>query len=490
MKTKLLLITLIFFVTVTKGQNIINVTFTAANPVGSKFVKTTTDAQVQIPAFSLTNAITVNVVNAPAGTTVTSVYNGTARTVGGAFPAFTIAPLSAAEIASYSTYVITVTSGAETATYQSVGATPGVVVVPPVPPVAPTTTTFPTISAVQFLGGLFPTIASKDFGLTVQSSSIPNYPYIGDDYTHIFLDQFGNSLLGVIPQGISNRQYIVHIVYFANRNSPSQISYSINQTKGSFSSALVFNNAGQIGNFKTEGTTVPPPPAPITYIWAHQEFPLRPSTDNIEFEVSRNILNNQSPVGLDPTMVGKRTIEMAKVFHGSFDVGLIKTDLANPTYTLVPSVSDANQTVVKATNPGSKVVVTAMATFYTSPIILLEKYLFGVDIPNYKLTGRNFLDDHKIYERIFPALGVSLTDKAFKNVFLGLNWEIARGASVFAGVHYGEVNTFNTNNNFKFEDTVINEAEFNLRTNTKWKSAFAIGANLDLIVVMNLFKQK
>ncbi|HTE00849.1 MAG TPA: hypothetical protein VK668_16270 [Mucilaginibacter sp.] len=489
MKTKLLLFTLIFFVTAAKGQNVINVTYTAGNPVGTKLVKTTTDAQVQTPAFALTNAIAVNVANAPAGTAVTATYNTTARNVGGASPAFTIAPLSAGEIASYTTYVITVTSGAETATYQSVGATPGVPVLPPVPPVPPTTT-FPTTTAVQFLGSLFPTITSKDFGLTVQSSSIPNYPYIGDDYTHIFLDQFGNSLLGVIPQGISNRQYIVHVVYFANQNNPSQISYSINQTKGSFSSALVFNNAGQIGNFSVQGTVTPPPPTPVTYIWAHQEFPLRPSTDNIEFEVSRNILNNQSPVGLDPSMVAKRTIEMAKVFHGSFDIGLIKTDLANPIYELVPSVGDANQKVVKATNPGSKVVVTAMATFYTSPIILLEKYLFGMDIPNYKLTGRNFLDDHKIYERIFPALGVSLTDKAFKNIFIGLNWEIARGASVFAGVHYGEVNTFSTENNFKFEETVINEAEFNLRTNTKWKSAFAIGANLDLIVVTNLFKQK
>ncbi len=110
------------------------------------------------------------------------------------------------------------------------------------------------------------------------------------------------------------------------------------------------------------------------------------------------------------------------------------------------------------------------------------------NIPNYKLTGRNFLDDHKIWERIFPAIGVAISDKAFKNLFFGANWELARGASVFAGVHYGEVNTFNADVNFKFEQTVIDEADFRLRSNREWKHRFAIGANLDVLIITNLFR--
>lgn len=489
MKTNIFTFFLLLLAFIAKSQTI-NVSFNAAAPVGSKFIKTTTDAAVQTTTFNLLQTTTVTVANPPTGLAVTAVYNGnTNRTVTGSTGAFTIPPLAAAEITNYTSYVITITTpGEPPLVYTSVGA-----------PVGGTPNNgggggntagnYPRNSAIQELGVLFPVIDVADNGLIVRQSSIRNYTYSGDQYTHIFLDQFGNSLMGVIPQGIANRQYIVHVLYLSNQANPSQISYSINQTKGSFNSTLVFNNAGQFSGFSvTSGGGTQP--ATVTYVWAHQEFPLRSSsTDNIEFEINRNVLNLQNPAISESSIVGKRTIEMSKVFHGSFDVGLINSELSNPVFEYVPSASDPNQNVVKENTPGSRIVATVMATFYTSPIVLLEKYLLGLDIPNYKLTGRNFLDDHKIYERIYPAIGVSLTEKVFKNIFFGANWEVARGASLFVGCHYGEVNTFRTDGNFKFEETVVTESDYNLRRNMKWKTAFAIGANLDLLVVTNLLRR-
>lgn len=462
----LLLVTIMAY-----SQNVINLTYNAGAVAGSRLTKNpTTDAMAT--AFNPAAQITVNVTGFAGAVAISPSFNGTPKAVA----ANTIAALTAADIAAYSTYNININCGGEAVTFTNVARPAG------------GATHLPTNSAVQELNRLF-TFNLADHGLEVVTTILPGYLYTGSNFTHIFLDQFGNTIFGAIPQGISNRQYIVDIIYLANSADPSQITYSVKQTKGSFNPALVFNNAGAIGDFTVHGVTGPAAPT-VNYVWATQAFPLRISTDNIEFSVSRNVITGTTPLALQSTPVTTLTIEMAKIYHGSFDVGLINTELSNPTYELLPSIADPNQTVVKRNNYGSRGVVTVMATFYTSPVLLFKRYVMqDTSIPNYKLYGRNFLDDHKLIERIFPVIGVSVTDKSFKNLFYGLNWEIARGLSAFAGFHYAEVNTFSTANGFEFETTVVNEAEFNLRQNKKWKQDFAFGVNLDLLVVTNLFKK-
>lgn len=482
MKSKSFLAALILIAFFGKAQNIASVNYVSANANNNKLVKQTSDSDVS--RFDASQAISINVANLNGVVaTVKALFNNSNKTVNATSSGFTITPLSTAEIGSYSSYKISITTpDGSSITYDNVAKPNGNSV-----PHILSSNTFPSTSVIQELLTQFPKIEITEFGLVVKESSIPNYLYIGDKYSHIFLDQFGNSLLGAIPQGISNRQYIVCIIYLTNSAKPSQISYSVKQTKGSFNPTLLFNNAGQLSNLRTEGTSSS---QGIAYTWTHQEFLLRTATDDIEFEVSRNILDENGLLNIQSSLVAKHTIQMSQVFHGSFDVGLLSTHLQNPTFQLVPSINNPNQQVVKQSENGNRGVITAMATLYTSPIILLEKYLFRVNnIPNYKLTGRNFLDDHKIYERIFPAIGVSLTDKTFENLFFGANWEIARGASVFVGCHYGKVNVFNTDQNFKFEETVINESEFNLRNSRRWKTGFSFGANLDILIITNLLRR-
>ena len=162
-----------------------------------------------------------------------------------------------------------------------------------------------------------------------------------------------------------------------------------------------------------------------------------------------------------------------------------KTTLSNPTFNLV-DYPDADYKVVKLTDQSPKGVVTIMATFYVSPIILLESLGKNKNIPFYKLTGRSFLDDHKFYERIYPTIGVGLRDKSFENIFYGFNWEIARGLSIFYGWHYGKVNTFEMPG-FKPGETHVTAEQFEYYKNTKWKTDTTFGIKVDMLIIKNLF---
>jgi hypothetical protein len=130
-----------------------------------------------------------------------------------------------------------------------------------------------------------------------------------------------------------------------------------------------------------------------------------------------------------------------------------------------------------------------MATFYSSPVIWFEKLLSKKSIPNYKLVGRSFLDDHAIYERIYPTIGLSINQDARENLFFGLNWEFARGGSIFIGGHYGGVNTFDSSGGFQIGITPLTQAQFDYRVGTHMKADWAMGVNLDLLVIRNLLRQ-
>jgi len=462
-----------------KGQgNTITVTYDGTQAVGSRFVKTTGDAAVA--SFDPKQGITITIVTLPVGTTATvnANFNGSAKTVSGTSPTFTIPALADADVTNYSSYDIVITTPNESATYSDVakpGSGGGVVVAG-----------LPTTTVLQEIAALYPEIGSTDYGLVINKSTKSNYDkFIGDKYSHIFIDQYGKLLLGVIPQGISNRRYRVHVFYLTNRDKPSQVNYYVKQTKGKFVGTPVWLNEGKLKDFSVQSTNGTPT---VDYVWAEAEFDLRKSTTDIEFEVQRTV-EDASGIKLgEDKVIATYTMEMDPVYSGAFSIGFLNTKLTNPSYTLVTSGTDASQKVVKKTDAGNRVILTAMATLHTSPIILIES-LFNKDIPSYKLSGRSFLDDHKIYERIYPVVGVSITEKATQNYFLGLEWEFARGGAVFAGLHRGEVNTFDTSNGLKFGETAINDDEFNLRTGTAWKSGFAFGLNLDITLVTNIFKK-
>ena len=105
----------------------------------------------------------------------------------------------------------------------------------------------------------------------------------GDKIIHLFFDQYGNNLSSTVPQGISNAQYMVHIVYPFKSDNPDEISYSVKQTAGSFSSALLFNNTGikSTGNGKQEDG--------VDYDGiTERKFLLGTATDDLTFQIKAN----------------------------------------------------------------------------------------------------------------------------------------------------------------------------------------------------------
>ncbi|MCI9843623.1 hypothetical protein [Flavobacterium pectinovorum] len=293
---------------------------------------------------------------------------------------------------------------------------------------------------------------------------------------NIYIDYRGNNLLTTIPQGISNAQYVVHVITPYSSKDLNPTIYTIKQRSGSFDDALNFRNTGAANTFKENGA--------IKYETVRDDkFLLSTATDNIDFDLVA--VQNQNST-ITKTVIENYTIKMTPTYQGSFDIGFVKTELANPTYSLINSPDGLTQTV-KVTDDGkSEGVATIMATFYYSPIVILESLLGKKTIPFYKLNGRNFLDDHKIYERFYPTVGVGLNDKVFENLFIGINWEVVRGFALFYGWNYRKVNTFEMPN-FESGSTPVTEDQFNYYTNEKWKTKPAFGIKLDLLVVKGLF---
>jgi hypothetical protein len=179
---------------------------------------------------------------------------------------------------------------------------------------------------------------------------------------------------------------------------------------------------------------------------------------------------------------------MKRIYHGSVDVGIINTEVSNPTYSLVTSPTDAQVTVVKKADDGDRVIASAMYTFYVSPVVLLEKIILKDKVSDYRLEGRSFVDDHKFYERIYPTGGIALNKRLLDNIFVGGKWEFVRGGSVFVGWHWSKVNTINVDKNFVFGQTSMTQAAFDLSTDSKYKKGVAFGLNLDIRIITNLFQ--
>ncbi|MDD2987137.1 hypothetical protein [Flavobacterium sp.] len=314
--------------------------------------------------------------------------------------------------------------------------------------------------------------------------------YIGENYIHLFFDQNGNSIISSIPIGISRANYVVHIVYLAPENNLSLIDYSINQSLADINEGVIIRGEGSLGNNLNlqsgSGTTT------TKLVWKHTELLLTGSSNDIKFDIVRNIyqLNNGQLSISNTNTVASRIIKIKKTYHGSLDVGIISTNLENPTFSLVNSPLDPNVKVVSRTNGGNRVLASAMYTFYVSPVILIQRYILGdKKIKNYQLEGRNFVEDHEIYQRIYPTFGIGLSDRLLDNLFGGFKWEFVRGGSVFVGYNWSKVNVLNVDADFEYGNSTITQESFDLKKDNRFRRDFCFGLNLDTRIIFNLFQK-
>lgn len=318
-----------------------------------------------------------------------------------------------------------------------------------------------------------------------------NTKYVGTKYVHLFFDQNGNSLLHSIPIGVGRANYVVHIIYLVVKDNAQNIDYKVNQDAADIEEGTVIRGDGSLEDaLHLQGKKTTDDQSVVELEWRHSETALTPSSYDVKFDIVRTgfQINENDVQAIDPVVVASRIIKMKKIYHGSIDVAVLKSKLENPTYATTASDVDPTQLVVKRTNTGSRIVASAMYTFYLSPVVLLEKLFAPEKVQNYRIEGRSFVDDHKIYERIYPCAGIGLNDRLLDNVYLGGKWEFIRGGSVFVGYHWGKVNILEVDDGFKFESSYITQASFDLKTKTKWKGNICFGLNLDMRIITNLFK--
>ena len=315
--------------------------------------------------------------------------------------------------------------------------------------------------------------SGKNPFIIIDQKNIP----VGRDYVHVFFDEYGNLVSDNIPNGIPWVNYVIHVIHPKSTGE----TYDVVQTAGSISGQLVIRNATTTGIATPNAVR-----ANVDTTLADEEtVSVLSPTDKVDigFQIIKTVVSSTSAT---KTPIGPYTITMSGYFNASIDLGILNSKLHNPTYTLVNSASTTGEMVVKAGDNGDRTMTTVMGTIYFSPIVFIEKEIFNIDIPKFKLKGRSSVADHNLIERIYPTFGLSIYDYSFLNIFYGLNWEIIRGGSLFVGFHTGKINVYNGSPGFQFGQTATTSDEFNLNTDTKWDTKFAIGATIDLKVVLGL----
>lgn len=303
---------------------------------------------------------------------------------------------------------------------------------------------------------------------------------------HIFLDEKGNSLLTTIPQGLPDIQYVVHVI-FKPASEGSNITYGVMDFSSHKGGVRIENDQTDLGDKQST--------KPGNMNMRDYSIILKTADSNIDFTVVRYEDG-------DPVDSYRYKINMTDSFTAGMSVGLLNTQLQNPNYILMADPLNSSVNVVKMEEGGNRGFATVFATLYTSPITLFKYYrdkkrikkgskeLTDINNPvaDFQLYSKDYLYMRPVWERIYPTIGVGITEKIFQNLFFGLNWEFARGGSLFAGGHYGRVNVFNVPDDFKFESTNISASQYDLYKNTDWNVGWSIGASLDFRIIENLFK--
>ncbi|MCK5116470.1 MAG: hypothetical protein KAR44_07695 [Candidatus Aegiribacteria sp.] len=342
---------------------------------------------------------------------------------------------------------------------------------------------YPTSTAAEWISDKYPELIPTPFGLELPASCTES-DYSGSRFTHLFFDQYGNSLCSVVPQGIPGRQYVVHVVYLHSADS-EPMDFLVNQTAGEYLDSYVLRNSGYSdpSSFIFTGSNGENKSRGPQYCWTESVTCLNTSTTDIQIEISGIVYQQGLETAENSILVASRSIHMTPTYHGSLDIGLVNSTLSDPEYSLVMQTDSVG--LLRISDDGNRGMVTVMATMYSSPVIWIQS-LFDKEIPAYKLYGRNFLDDHKWYQRFYPTVGLELGSSAMESFFMGLNFEFARGGNLFGGIHYGKVSRMNLPEGFIEGQTPMSEEEFNLLLEEEWDIGMAFGLTLDLKILTNL----
>jgi hypothetical protein len=322
-------------------------------------------------------------------------------------------------------------------------------------------------------------IIKTDIGFKMKLSSDPKGKQENKDneqayYTiHIFLDQYGNTLFGSMPTGVQRRyHYVIHILYAEDQSKNYQ--YSISVTSGSLNDAISFYNSNVSPKNGQQGMKIG---EPKTSTIQEVQYNLFPTSDDLSFDL--NVITLKDDGTAKSSKLQSYTLKKSPFYFGSLNIGGVYTWVKNPSYQLVNSPVNPDKKTVKTTDNTSGVMGTLLYTVYWSPINAIFK---SKDDFKYHSWGRSYLDDDgAFFRKIYPCFGFGLQDQVFTNIIVGLDYEPIQGFGLVVGQNIRKVNTFDMPN-FIEGETDVTQDQFDFYQNTKWKTGWTVGLEIDLTV--------
>ncbi|MDJ1484226.1 hypothetical protein QNI16_27255 [Cytophagaceae bacterium YF14B1] len=188
-----------------------------------------------------------------------------------------------------------------------------------------------------------------------------------------------------------------------------------------------------------------------------------------------NISVSLSPKGSSETVTKKKTFTIqscSQFYHVSLQGGFYYSTLNNPSnVNLIPKPGNPGDSTLIGDHTKSQRMLTLTAIFYPTP-----------RNRNYRYKDLSFKEKWSI------CFGTAISQNLFNDLFLGLNYEFAKGGNFSAGVHYGEHKALAGYDNFTYGKSKFSGSAFdNSLMRNQWDLGFFIGVNIDFRIV-NAFR--
>lgn len=301
--------------------------------------------------------------------------------------------------------------------------------------------------------------------------------YLEKNTVRIFIDQNGNLIYTGIPT-TAKETYLYQVTLLIAENSKGSYNYNFSY-EGKYQPEFNILNTKEE---KVDAQSTGQPEKPGIQITEINYPIIGPFTDNFTIKLDRcDIITDgkdkgDCKAGTNKSLLNSK-IDVAKLYHVSIAIGLVKTTLRNPTnIEKVPliengTVSPTDSTLI-ADDPGTRGLITVMATYYPSGRSFLFPPSGGVFDPS----------------RWGVVVGAQLSDKIDENFFLGGSWDFARGGSLTLGIHCGRRNYIagDDYSNFNYgKDVFVGD----LNVKKEWGLGFFFGVIIDARVAGELFKK-
>ncbi len=304
-------------------------------------------------------------------------------------------------------------------------------------------------TAEDFFRPIFP-----EFGSSINSQA-------AKDHYYVFFDEFGQ-LLNDLPAYMDADDQITIYVRVLTKDRPY---YRILKTEGEYApSDLSLRIPDKLAANVNSASD-----ADFTYISSGTWGPF--TSAYFKFD----IVNARAANG---GILSSISIPIHSLYHAGFGASLVASTLQNPQFKTV-TLSNGVKTIVES-GVGNRTIMTINAIWYWR--------IFSSDFWKGRLyvSGRDIFTEEPFYERLYPTVGVGLTESLTENYFVGLTWEFARGGSVIVGTHFGKVRQL-ADRSFVLGVSPFTGSDGEIVTTDYWWSRLFYGVTIDTRVINALF---